>query len=132
MERAIRAIGVPELLVLHCRGMKDKDNSEAYDLLCQSLQHCVGQGVLIHLHCFNGKPKVVKKWLEAFPNTYFGFTKMVGDFTGEYARAVQELHESRLLIETDAPYFHVNQNRHSTPAVIGMAAREMARIRGSD
>ena len=29
IERAIRAIGVPELLVLHCRGMKDKDNSEA-------------------------------------------------------------------------------------------------------
>ena len=103
-----------------------------HDLLCRSLQHCVGQGVLIHLHCFNSKPKVVKKWLEAFPNTYFGFTKMVGDFTGEYARAVQELHESRLLVETDDPYFHFNQNRHSTPAVIGMAARELARIRGSD
>lgn len=112
--------------------MKDQDNTEAYDLLCQTLQNCLGMGVLIHLHCFDGGLEVVKQWLEAYPNSYFGFTNMVGTFTGEVARAVRELPEGRLLLETDAPYFHVGRNWHSTPSVIGTAAKELARIRGGD
>lgn len=130
VERVITCF--PDLLVLHCRGMKDQDNTEAYDLLCRMLKNCLGMGVLIHLHCFNGGPEVVKQRLEAFPNIYFGFINMVGTFTGEVTRAVWELPEGCLLLETDASYFHIGRNWHCTPSVIVMAAKELARIRGGD
>lgn len=131
--KAIRAAkSTPKLIVLHCRGMENQDSGEAYNLLRMTLRCYVGAQTLMHLHCFSGGPSVVDRWLDAFPNTYFGFTKMVGGFTGELAQAVRDLHESRLLIETDAPYFHYLRNRHSTPAVIGMTAADLGKIRGSD
>ena len=131
IDRGIKeAQNLPKLVVLHCRGVPDQDNTEAYNLLRLALKYQLGQGTLMHLHCFNGTYQVVEKWLESFPNTYFGFTKMVGSLTGERARAVRELHEGRLLIETDAPYFRYGRSRNSSPAVIGMTAAELARVRG--
>ena len=57
---------------------------------------------------------------------------MDGGFTSDCARAVRKLHEGRLLIETDTPYFHFRGSRYNTLAVIGMTAAELGRIRGVD
>ena len=133
IDRAIRAAdNLPRIVVLHCRGVQNEDNTEAYNLLLKTLSLRLGCGALIHLHCFNGSSRIVDMWLETFPNTYFSFTRMVGSFTGDCARAVRKLHVGRLLIETDAPYFHCRGSRHSTPAVIGMTAAELGKIRGVD
>ena len=133
IDRAIRAAdNLPRIVVLHCRGVQNEDNTEAYNLLLKTLSLRLGCGALIHLHCFSGSSRIVDMWLETFPNTYFSFTKMVGSFTGDCARAVRKLHVGRLLIETDAPYVHFRGSRHSTPAVIGMTAAELGRIRGVD
>ena len=133
IDRAIRAAdNLPRIVVLHCRGVQNEDNTEAYNLLLKTLSLRLGCGALIHLHCFNGSSRIVDMWLETFPNTYFSFTKMVGSFTGDCARAVRKLHVGRLLIETDAPFFHFRGSRHSTLAVIGMTAAELGRIRGVD
>ena len=112
--------------------MEKADSSEAYYILRSMLAYQVSRVQLMHLHCFKGSPAVVARWLDYFPNTYFGFIKLVGSFTGEYTQAVRDLHESRLLIETDAPYFDFNKNWHSSPAVIGMVAAELAKIRGAN
>lgn len=130
VERAIEEVKLPKLLVLHCRGMPNKDNTEAYDVLLKTLRYNLGTSTLMHLHCFNGSSAVVDRWLKHFKNTYFGFTKMVEDFSEDQIAAVRELHEGRLLIETDAPYFWYGTIRHSTPAVIGMTAAKLAKIRG--
>ena len=130
IDRAIRAAdNLPRIVVLHCRGVQ---NTEAYNLLLKTLSLRLGCGALIHLHCFSGSSRILDMWLETFPNTYFSFTRMVGSFTGDCARAVRKLHVGRLLIETDAPYFHCRGSRHSTPAIIGMTAAELGRIRGVD
>ena len=121
-----------QIVVLHCRGVQNKDNTEAYNLLLKTISLHFGGGALIHLHCFSGSSRIVDMWLENFPNIYFSFTKMVGGSTGDCARAVRKLHEGRLLIETDTPYFHFRGSRHSTPAVIGITAAELGRIHGVD
>ena len=133
IDRAIHAAdNLPRIVVLHCRGVQNEDNTEAYNLLLKTLSLRLGCGALIHLHCFCGSSRIVDMWLETFPNTYFSFTRMVGCFTGHCARVVRKLHVGRLLIETDAPYFHCRGSRHSTPAIIGMTAAELGRIRGVD
>ena len=133
IDRAIRAAdNLPRIVVLHCRGVQNEDNTEAYNLLLKTLSLRLGCGALIHLHCFSGSSRTVDMWLETFPNTYFSFTRMVGSFTGDCASAVRKLHVGRLLIETDASYFRCRGSRHSTPAIIGMTAAELGRIRGVD
>ena len=126
------ADNLPRIVVLHCRGVQNEDNTEAYNLLLKTLSLRLGGGALIHLHCFSGSSRIVDMCLETFPNTYFSFTKMVGGFTGDCARAVRKLHVGRLLIETDAPYFHFRGSCHRTLEVIGMTAAELGRIRGVD
>ena len=130
VDRALDEVMQPKLLVLHCRGMPNKDNTEAYDVLLRTLRYNLGTSTLMHLHCFNGSSAVVDKWLKLFKNTYFGFTKMVENFNEEQIAAVRGLHEGRLLVETDAPYFRYGDDRHSTPAVIGMTAAKLAKVRG--
>ena len=130
VDRALDEVMQPKLLVLHCRGMPNKDNTEAYDVLLRTLRYNLGSSTLMHLHCFNGSSAVVDKWLRLFKNTYFGFTKMVENFNEEQIAAVRGLHEGRLLVETDAPYFRYGDDRHSTPTVIGMTAAKLAKVRG--
>ena len=97
IDGAIRsADNLPRIVVLHCRGVQNEDNTEAYNLLLKTLSLRLGGGALFHLHCFSGSSRIVDMWLETFPNTYFSFTKMVGGFTGDCARAVRKLHVGRL------------------------------------
>ena len=97
------AENLSKLDVRHGRVVPDQDNTEAYNRLRLVLKFQLPQRTLTYLHCFNGTQQFVKNWLEAIPNTYFGFTTMVGSLTGERAGAIGELHELRLLIEMVAP-----------------------------
>ncbi|KAH3890021.1 hypothetical protein DPMN_014088 [Dreissena polymorpha] len=83
----------------------------------------------MHMHCFTGDSYVVEKWLEVFPETYFGFTDTVERFNRHQQEAVTGIYESRLLLETDAPYFPLPGNKWSSPSQIHKAARLVAELR---
>ncbi|KAH3890667.1 hypothetical protein DPMN_014752 [Dreissena polymorpha] len=67
------------VLVLHCRGMVDDCGTEAFMLLLNLLKS-LPQTQRIHLHCFTGNTYVLSRWLERFPETWFGFTNKVWTF----------------------------------------------------
>ena len=77
----------------------------------------------MHLHCFTGDSTTVKCWTRDFPNCYFGFTAFVSSFAKAQIKALREVPENRLLLETDSPYFPVTEGyRPNTPAFIGDVA----------
>lgn len=60
----------------------------------------------IHCHCFTGDFTSAKLWLDHFPNLYIGLTPLVTYRTATGARDVAKfISLSRLLLESDAPYF---------------------------
>ena len=70
------------------------------------------------------------QWQRVFLNTHFGFTGMVQHFSHDSKEALRQLQEEKLLLETDAPYFRIGGRAHSSPALIGMVADMVAKIRG--
>ena len=75
----------------------------------------------IHVHCFNGPAEAAREWLEGFPAAKLGVTGLVtfphaanvgaGLVVGE-CDPLAQVHQvvrlaplSRLLLETDAPFF---------------------------
>ena len=44
--------------------------------------------------------------------------------------ALRELDGTRLLLETDSPYFQPSGYRRSTPALLGMVAADVAKVLG--
>ncbi|MCG8078130.1 MAG: TatD family hydrolase [Candidatus Thiodiazotropha taylori] len=119
-----------KVLVVKCRGMLDKDPSEAYDVLRATLQHRVSPVQLIHLQCFTGNVDVVKSWLETFPCTYFGFTKRVSEFGEGQVAALCSIEGERILLETYSPFFKFAGRKPSTPVQIGLTADAVAKVRG--
>ena len=119
-----------KVLIIKCRGMKDRSSSEAYDVLCASLHTEVSPDQLIHLTCFTGDSQVVEKWLRSFPMTYFGFTRTVDSFNEDQKEALRRIEDARILLETYSPYIKFGSRKPSTPAQIGMTAAAVADIRG--
>ncbi len=120
------------VVILHCRRCSIRDHDHhAYRILLHHMRRMVRRNQSIHLHCFNGDPTTVREWSREFPNTYFGFTRMVDTFDRDQRDALNMVDSTRLLLETDAPYFQFNQiGRHSTPALIGLTAERVALVRG--
>lgn len=126
-------VGRPNLvLVLHCRPRKGESSTSAYFDMFYRCKAIVPQNQQIHLHCFNGTMEDVDLWLGYFPNTHFGYSLMVKrNFPADSRAALQRLHSSRLLLESDAPYFKCDhRERWSSPAFIGLTAQEVAKVRG--
>ncbi|KAH3821159.1 hypothetical protein DPMN_122919 [Dreissena polymorpha] len=128
VERLLPSVKQRHVLVVHCRGMPGDSSTAAFMLLLHRIKS-VSRIQRMHLHCFTGDSYVVEKWLEAFPETYFGFTNMVEKFDRHQQEAVTRIHESRLLLETDAPYFPLPGNKWSSTNQIHRAARLVAEIR---
>lgn len=106
------------VLVLHClAGIRDSVSSVYYEMFYR----CKG----IHTD-------VVSLWLGYFPNTYFGYNSMVSrnNFGPDSRLAVRRLDATRILLETDAPYFPAAGKELSSLAYIGVTAREVAKVRG--
>ena len=75
----------------------------------------------IHVHCFNGPAEVAREWLEGFPAAKLGVTGLVtfphaanvgarlvvsvSDCPSQVHQVVRLAPLSRILLETDAPFF---------------------------
>ncbi|MES9902784.1 MAG: TatD family hydrolase [Sedimenticola sp.] len=121
------------VLILHCRRDDTvEQDHRVYDILLKHLRCSVGSGQQVHLHCFNGDAAVVSRWMDKYPNTYFGFTRGVDSFRRDQLEGLRAIDDDRLLIETDAPYFQFRGlGRYSTPALIGLTAKAVARCRNT-
>jgi len=97
----------------------------------------------IHVHCFNGPAEVAREWLEGFPAAKLGVTGLV---TFPHAANVHQVVRlaplSRILLETDAPFFPSRAPRltlwfpgaprpeFAQPGQVLQVAAEVARIKG--
>ena len=130
LDRALKQLRPEHVLVLHSRGPFQADtNFEMFQLLYQ-LKGVVPTEQRIHLHCFCGSLTTMEQWIAEFPNVHFGFTGMVGSFDEESRKALRQLDERRLLLETDAPYFRMGHREASAPSLLGMVANLVAKVRG--
>ena len=110
LERVLFLLQRSHVLILHCRSVGDVADEAILSVMYMLQGHpAVHQDQLIHLHCYTGTWPILNRWLESFPNTYFGFTAVVAKYDkvkdAQQMEAVVKLDESRLLAETDAPYF---------------------------
>ncbi len=120
------------VVILHCRRCSIRDHDHhAYRILLHHMRRMVRRNQSIHLHCFNGDPTAVSEWSREFPNTYFGFTRIVDTFDRDQRDALKMVGSTRLLLETDAPYFQFNQiGKHSTRPSDWITAERVALFRG--
>ena len=61
----------------------------------------------IHMHCFTDTWKQCKDWADEWPEMKFGFTS-----DSFFAEVIENLSTSKILLETDAPYFLPEKVRH--------------------
>ncbi|CAG0884170.1 unnamed protein product [Cyprideis torosa] len=95
-------------VVIHIRNA-EKDAFE----ICQEV---LPKNHPIHLHCFNYKWYIAKRWLDAYPNAYVGITPMITypNRNGPTQDLAANIPLEKLLLESDSPYF-VPQQVKSTP-----------------
>ncbi|XP_060560195.1 uncharacterized metal-dependent hydrolase HI_0454-like [Ruditapes philippinarum] len=111
LERVLNLLKPEHILLLHARSMLEVGDEAILSLMYQ----------------LASQPK--------FPNTYFGFTSMVRLFkpsNPDQIAAVCDIQPSRMLLETDAPYFAPQGYKRSTPALIGTAAACVAQLTHRD
>ncbi|KAL8596017.1 hypothetical protein ACOMHN_018329 [Nucella lapillus] len=124
-----------QVLLLHCRSSRPVTSitiTYAYfDLLTTLIKSRVPQKLSIYLHCFTGDTYVLAKWLEAYPNTHFGFTRLVRSFGPDQQQALRELEGGRVLLETDAPYFQAAKKKWSSPSQLWDIAEAVAHVLGT-
>ena len=130
LDRVLEHLWPSYVLVLHARGMMSGQPVGSYLQLLYQLKGVVPREQKIHLHCFGGNLDTMNQWQWVFPNTHNCFTGMVQHFSNDSKEALRQLQEEKLLLETDAPYFRIGGRAHSSPALIGMVADMVAKIRG--
>lgn len=126
LEKVLPFLEDRHVLVIHCRGMQGDCGTEAFMLLLYFLRKNVRSHQSVHLHCFTGNSYVLERWLEVFPRTYFGFTNKVRTFNESQIAALCSIEESRLLLESDSPYFPIQGSRVSSPSQLFTAAEAVA------
>jgi Tat protein secretion system quality control protein TatD with DNase activity len=134
LEKVLPFLEARHVLILHCRGL----TRDADETLTTLLHLLVARGLPteqgIHLHCFCGTALSVNMWLERFPNTHFEFSLMVEGYDpvqeSKLIEGVLRVPSTRLLLETDAPYFRPSGAGRSVPSHIGITASAVAKIRG--
>lgn len=129
LDKVLKHLQSSHVLVLHARAIQGDQTGVGYIQLLFQLKGVVPSNQKIHLHCFEGTTDIINRWIEEFPNTYFGFTGLVGSFNTTSKDALRSLSPDKLLLETDSPYFHIGGRRHSSPGLIGMVAKMVADIR---
>ncbi len=116
------------VVVVHCRGAPGDSGVEAYLLLLHLLSP-ITRTQRFHVHCYTGDTYVLNKWLAAFPNTCFSFNRNVQGFSPDQSEALRSLDESKLLLETDAPYFRMPGQWFSAPNQLYQIAEGVAKCR---
>ena len=118
------------VVFLHLRGMStDPAGREVYLRGLALASEILRKRQMFHLHCFSGSSDVVKAWLQEFPNTHFGFSNMVGNFSSSQCQGLRAVPKDRLLLETDAPYFNPKKYQVNAPCLLGYTAETVASIR---
>ncbi|XP_072173185.1 putative deoxyribonuclease TATDN2 [Diadema setosum] len=104
MERIPRIEASGKVHVLHVRGSRGDPEGEAVHQQCRerTQKHCP-LNTRIHLHCCTGSAARVRRWMEAFPKCYFGYTKAITQMEFPAQQALRTLPLQWLLLETDAP-----------------------------
>ncbi|XP_053409131.1 putative deoxyribonuclease TATDN2 [Mercenaria mercenaria] len=130
VEQVLTLLQPEHVLVIHCRSLTNLSDESLLTMFYMLQSHpSVSKKQLIHLHCFTGSLDILQKWLEVFPNTYVGFTVMICK-SNDYLDMLRKLESSRLLLETDAPYFSPPRCKKSNPYMIGWVASRVAEARG--
>jgi len=110
-------------LVLHVRDQgRTWDGGLAEEDCYRILEECkVPRDFPMHRHCFNGNWKSAQRWLSMYPASKIGLTALV---TFPKALHIHEVARrvplSRLLLETDAPYFAPCASPASLPKLVMM------------
>ncbi|XP_022082494.1 uncharacterized protein LOC110974876 [Acanthaster planci] len=99
------------------------------------MKEMVPRNYKIHRHCFTGSPQEARNFFQAFPNSFIGLTALV-TFPTAYPvhRTATEVPLSKILLETDAPYFLPKQcprtMRWANPSMAVFVAVRIAQLRG--
>ncbi|XP_042308184.1 putative deoxyribonuclease TATDN2 [Sceloporus undulatus] len=121
------AVSLRKPLVIHCR--------DADEDLLEIMKKCVPKDYKIHRHCFTSRYSVIEPLLDYFPNLTVGFTALLTYPSAHEAReAVRKIPLSRIVVETDAPYFLPRQVpksvcQYSHPGVALHTVKEIARLK---
>ncbi|KAH0630211.1 hypothetical protein JD844_012944 [Phrynosoma platyrhinos] len=121
------AVSLRKPLVIHCR--------DADEDLLEIMKKCVPKDYKIHRHCFTGRYSVIEPLLDYFPNLTVGFTAVLTYPSAHEAReSVRKIPLSRIVVETDAPYFlprqvHKSVCQYSHPGVALHTVKEIARLK---
>ncbi|XP_034962451.1 putative deoxyribonuclease TATDN2 [Zootoca vivipara] len=121
------AVSLRKPLVIHCR--------DADDDLLEIMKKCVPKDYKIHRHCFTGRYSAIEPLLDYFPNLTVGFTALLTYPSATEARdSVQKIPLSRIVVETDAPYFLPRQVpktvcQYSHPGVALHTVKEIAQLK---
>ena len=68
-------------------------------------------------------------WTQSFPRCHFSFNRSVSQFNEGQLAALRGMEEARLLLETDAPYFHRRGQAYSAPSELYDTTELVARHR---
>ncbi|ELT96297.1 hypothetical protein CAPTEDRAFT_101517, partial [Capitella teleta] len=96
----LMAVELNKPIVIHCRDAE----ADCIEIMQKVLPH----NHKIHRHCFTGTPEEARIWMHKFPNSYIGFTPLITQSSGRAfhpINAAAGIDLSKILIETDAPYF---------------------------
>lgn len=133
LERLVSPLSTADLpVVIHCRDQAG--SSQASQDVLRILQKTLPSQTRIHYHCFMGTVKDMTQWLQAFPNTYFGFTpKILFSKVDQVQEVLAEIQLGNVLLESDAPYIlppNVSRFvRFGSPWAVGMVAERIARLK---
>ncbi|XP_002159126.1 putative deoxyribonuclease TATDN2 [Hydra vulgaris] len=116
-------------IVVHSRDAED----HVYQILCDEDM----REWPIHIHCFTGNCSHLHRFVNEFPNMFFGFTNLISYSTAKVTHEVVKcVPLDRILLETDAPYFVPkklkNKCRFSHPGNVLFVAEEIALIKNKD
>jgi len=96
----------------------------------------VPQTYRIHLHCFNSDWDECQEWMRRYPNLKVGFTPMITFAKNKHLHeVVRKIPLSRILLETDSPYFLPRQepisltNGMSHPGMVIHTAAQIAHLK---
>ena len=112
-------------IVIHLR--------DSYGLGLDILKSTINSLHPMHIHCFSDNVETAFKFINAFPNAKLGITGLVTYKNPVFIKeVVRRVSVSKLILETDAPFFPVVHDRlvHiSLPSDIDIIAKSIADIK---
>ncbi|KAH7721813.1 hypothetical protein AAVH_10660 [Aphelenchoides avenae] len=115
-------------VVIHIRGSSSSDASLEY-VAMELMQKKLRSDHHVHRHCYGHGIEVANEWISRFPNTYFGLVlSITGKCSGRVKQFVREFDLTRIVTETDSPYFGLN-GAVGNPGNALAVARKLATVR---